>query len=81
MTAPVRASKQGPTELGPRSLISLRVPDPVYNEVRERAALEGQSITQYVADILAACVGLPEWSHTEVYARARKERLALLKSQ
>jgi len=45
---------------GDRAQIMCRPRLPVYEEIRRRAAESGLSMSQYVADLLATHVGMPE---------------------
>jgi predicted DNA binding CopG/RHH family protein len=45
---------------GDRELIQSRLARDVYNEVKKRAAHEGVSISQYIADAMAEHVGRPD---------------------
>lgn len=62
-----------PVYLGPRTMMALRVPDPVANEVRARAAARGVSTNRFVADIVAHAVGMPDLAHSAVYQRAKEK--------
>lgn len=45
---------------GARALIAARPAQPVYEEIRRRAADLGISISQYASDVLAAHIGRPD---------------------
>ena len=45
---------------GSRRLVQSRIPEPVYAEIRARAAAAGTSASQYIADTMALVVGQPD---------------------
>lgn len=45
---------------GARRLVQSRIPEPVYAEIRRRAAEAGTSASQYIADTMALIVGKPD---------------------
>ena len=51
----------GQPHKGERVLLQSRPVLPVWEAVHERAAEAGLSVSQYVADVLARHVGLPEY--------------------